>query len=196
MHKILKKLKKIIKGRQKDIQSAYPQYKIGKHTYGHPRIYSWEEGAQFKIGAFCSISSGVKIFLGGEHRIDWVSTYPFNYLWKSARHFKGHPCTKGDIIIGNDVWIGAGAVILSGVTIGDGAVIGTNAVVTKDIPAYAIAAGNPAKVVKMRFDRETIQDLLKIKWWEWEDAQIQRFLPLMLDTDIDQFLKKAKASLQ
>ncbi len=192
MHIFLKKLKKIIRGKKKDIRNMYPQYEIGNHTYGNPRIYSWEEGATIKIGAFCSISSGVKIFLGGEHRTDWVTTYPFNYLWESAKQMKGHPTTKGDITIGNDVWIGAGAVILSGVTIGDGAVIGTNAVVTKDIPAYAIAAGNPASVVKLRFDEKTIQHLLEIKWWEWEDDQIQKFLPLMLDSNIENFLKKTE----
>jgi acetyltransferase-like isoleucine patch superfamily enzyme len=191
MHPFLKKIKKMIRRREKDIREQYPQYEIGRHTYGIPRIYSWNEGATFKIGAFCSISSNVKIFLGGEHRTDWVTTYPFNYLWKSARNIKGHPTTKGDIIIGNDVWIGAGAVILSGLTIGDGAVVGTNAVVTKDIPAYTIVAGNPAGIVKNRFDEQTISKLLELKWWEWEDSKIQTYLPLLLNSNIKEFLEKA-----
>ncbi|MCP3928837.1 MAG: CatB-related O-acetyltransferase [Bacteroidetes bacterium] len=174
----------------------YPQYAIGKHTYGKPRIYSWGEGSNFKIGAFCSIASNVKIYLGGEHRTDWVTTYPFNHLWESAKHIKGQPKTKGDVIIGNDVWIGDNAVIMSGVTIGDGAAIGNNALVTKDVPAYTIVAGNPACILKKRFDEETIHRLLIIKWWEWNDGVIENFLPLMLDKNINEFIKKAEDYLK
>jgi acetyltransferase-like isoleucine patch superfamily enzyme len=72
------------------------------------------------MGAFCSVASGVQILLGGEHRPDWVTTYPFSALWAKGRHLPGHPASKGDVVIGNDVWIGAEAMILSGVTIGDG----------------------------------------------------------------------------
>jgi chloramphenicol O-acetyltransferase type B len=187
MYKFIKRLKKLIR-KKKDIRQKYPQYEIGKHTYGNPRIYSWNEGATLKIGAFCSISTGVKFFLGGEHRTDWVTTYPFNYLWKPAKHIKGHPATKGDIIIGNDVWVGNRATILSGVEIGDGAVIGTNAIVTKNVPAYAIAAGNPAKIIKKRFDEKIINKLLEIKWWDWEDKKIEEHIPLLLNNQINEFL--------
>ena len=79
---------------------------------------------------------------------------------------------KGDIVIGNDVWIGYEAVILAGVTIGDGAVIGTRAVVTKDVPPYTIVGGIPAKPIKKRFPQETIDALLKIKWWDWDKKHI------------------------
>ena len=193
MQIFLKKLKKkFIRSKKKDIQERYPQYGIGRGTYGKPQISSWGEETTLKIGAFCSIASGVNIYLGGEHRIDWVTTYPFSVLWKAAKHIKGHPKTKGDVIIGNDVWIGAGAVILSGVTIGDGAVIGTNAVVTKNVPPYAIVAGNPTRVVRKRFDEETIGHLLKIRWWEWEDNRIEKFLPLLLDNNIEKFLRVAE----
>lgn len=193
MHIALKKrLKKYFHGKKRDIKELYPQYEIGRNTYGKPQIISWGEGAIFRIGAFCSIAHGVKIFLGGEHRTDWVTTYPFNYLWESAKHIKGHPKTKGDVIIGNDVWIGDGAVILSGVTVGDGAAIGTNAVVAKDIPPYAIAAGNPVRIVRKRFDEETIHRLLKIRWWKWEDKLIEKFIPLLLDCNIEKFLKMAE----
>jgi acetyltransferase-like isoleucine patch superfamily enzyme len=81
------------------------KYEIGEYTYGKPKVWSWDENTTLKIGRFCSISADVNIFLGGEHRIDWVTTYPFNVIFKNAREFKGHPASKGDIIIGNDVWI-------------------------------------------------------------------------------------------
>ena len=86
------------------------------------KILSWGENTKLKIGKFCSIADNVTIFLGGEHRNDWVSTYPFNALLKNYEHIEGHPKSKGDVIIGNDVWIGSRVVILSGVKIGDGAI--------------------------------------------------------------------------
>lgn len=175
------------------LQERYPQYEIGKWTYGKPKIRSWEEGASLRIGAFCSIAEGVKIFLGGEHRIDWVTTFPFSVLWDSGRGIKGHPKTKGDVNIGNDVWIGADCVILSGVTIGDGAVLGARTVVARDIPPYAIATGNPSLIVRKRFDDLTITRLLRIKWWEWEDKRIEKALPMLLNKDISSFLEFAEA---
>lgn len=171
-------------------QQIFPNYKIGRWTYGKPDVFSWGEGTTLEIGAFCSIASGVKIFLGGEHRVDWVTTYPFNVLWKQASHIKGHPKTKGDVIIGNDVWIGYESVILSGVNIGDGAVVGTRSVVTQNIPPYAIAFGNPAKILRYRFNQETITALLQIAWWDWDDQRIVEFLPYLLNPDIREFISK------
>lgn len=182
------------KSRQRDLddpkklRQRHPQYKIGKGSYGNPRIHSWGETSELVIGAYCSIADGVQIFLGGEHRTDWVSTYPFSVFWPSARTISGHPASKGCVIIGNDVWIGTEAVILSGVTIGDGAVIGARSVVTRDVPPYAVVAGNPARLVKRRFDEETVSKLLEIKWWEWDNARIEQALPLLLCTDITSFI--------
>ena len=82
--------------------------------------------------------------------------------------------------------------ILSGVTIGDGAAIGCNAVVAKDVPAYAIVGGNPARVIRKRFSDDLIERLLRIAWWNWDDEKIKKFLPLMLSTDIEGFVKKAE----
>lgn len=186
MFKFLKKKK------SKFLQCQFPQYEIGKWTYGRPKITSRGEGSTLKIGSFCSFAPDVKVFLGGEHRIDWVTTYPFNALWDSARTFTGHPATKGDVIIGNDVWIGDGALILSGVSINDGAVIGARAIVTKDVPAYGIVAGNPARLIKKRFDEDIIQHLLQIAWWNWEDEKIQRYMPLLLNNDISKFISEAE----
>ncbi len=174
------------------LNARFPEYQIGKWSYGKPKVMSWGEGAVLKVGAFCSFGADVTIFLGGEHRIDWVTTFPFNSLWKSAEHFTGHPATKGDVVIGNDVWIGYRAIILSGVTIGDGAVIAAGAVVTKDVPAYGIVGGNPAKLIKKRFDDETIQRLLRIAWWNWDDAKIEQYLPLLLNPDLSKFILEAE----
>jgi len=174
-----------------ELREKYPQYSIGRHTYGDPAILTWDEGAVLKIGAFCSIAAGVKILLGGEHRTDWATTYPFNVLWESGRHIAGHPKTKGDVIIGNDVCIGIEAVILSGVNIGDGAVIGARSVVAKDVKPYAICVGNPARPVRKRFDEETIRKLLELAWWNFKDEEIEQMLPLMLHTDVRTFILEA-----
>lgn len=173
------------------LDKKYPQYDIGRHTYGKLKVLSWGEDATLKIGAFCSITNGVKIFLGGDHRVDWATTYPFSFLWEKGWDIPGHPGTKGDVIIGNDVWVGTEAIIMSGVTIGDGAVIGARAVVAKDIEPYAIYAGNPARLVRKRFDDSIVQQLLALKWWDFNDSEIEQLLPFMLSTDIKKFIVTA-----
>jgi acetyltransferase-like isoleucine patch superfamily enzyme len=178
--------------RRQTLQEAYPQYRIGRGTYGGPTILSWNEGASLQIGNFCSIADGVTIFLGGEHRSDWVTTFPFNVLWPAASDIFGHPKTKGDVIIGSDVWLGNEAVILSGSKLGHGAIIGARAVVTKDVPPYAIVAGNPGRIVKYRFEPAVVDRLLRVAWWEWSDHTIEKFLPFLLSTDIDLFLDEAE----
>ena len=195
---MLRTIKKIFKKKKspRQLYERYPQYQIGKHTYGNPQIRSWGEGTVVKIGAYCSFAGSVKIFLGGEHRIDWVTTYPFNELWSSAKEIKGHPGTKGDVIIGNDVWVGEGAVILSGVKIGDGAVVGCSSVITKDVPPYAVVAGNPAKLIKYRFNEDIVTRLLSIQWWKWDEKKVESALPFMLNSDISSFLKEAEGYVE
>ena len=166
------------------------RYTIGDHTYGKPRVVSWGEGTSLRIGRYCSISTHVIIFLGSEHRADWVSTYPFPSLWKEARWIKGHPSSKGDVNIGNDVTIGYHATILSGVTIGDGAVVGACSVVATDVPSYAIVAGNPARMIRYRFDEETIEGLLKISWWNWPEEKVKENIHLICSDSIAEFMKK------
>ena len=175
------------------LRERQPLWDVGRATYGDPLVHDWGEGARLRIGAFCSIADGVQIFLGGEHRPDWVTTYPFNAMWPSAESFKGHPATKGDVTIGNDVWIAREAMILSGVTIGDGAVIGARAVVSKDVAPYAVVAGNPARVLRHRFEPAVIERLLALRWWDWDDARIEAQLPLMLASDVVAFLDAASA---
>lgn len=182
-----------MRGRSYDSLAArYPNYQIGTGTYGDFKVLSWGEGATLTIGSYSSIADGVKIFLGGEHRMDWVTTYPFSALWQSARQYSGHPKTKGNVLIGSDVWIGTEAIIFSGITIGDGAVIGARAVVTKNVAPYSVVAGNPARVVKFRFDEKTMERLLALKWWNWHESQITKALPDLLSEKINLFLEKAE----
>jgi len=166
-------------------------FKIGEFSYGVPNVLSWGEPATLVIGKFCSFADGIDILLGGNHRPDWVSTYPFPAIsyWPEAKHIEGHPATNGDVIIRNDVWIGYKATILSGVTVGDGAVVGARAVVTRDVPPYAIVGGNPARIIRLRFSDEIIKRLLEIRWWDWDLEHIRRHIPLLMQTDISKFLQ-------
>ena len=134
---------------------------------------------KLKIGKFCSIACGTKfLFNSANHALDSLSTYPFPLFFEEWNLEKEKVTdawdNRGDIVIGNDVWIGYEAVILSGVTIGDGAIIGTRAVVTKDVPPYTIVGGVPAKPIRKRFDEKVIEELLKIKWWDWTEEKIAR----------------------
>lgn len=160
---------------------------VGKHTYGSPLVHSWNDQTKLKIGKYCSIAEGVVFILGGEHRTDWITTFPLNSIFENQPSFRpveGHPATKGDISVGNDVWIGYGAVILSGVTVGDGAVIGAGSVVTKNVDDYAIVAGSPAKFVKYRFDESTRESLQRSSWWDWPDEKVFRNLNRLLSSPI------------
>ncbi len=167
---------------------------IGEFTYGKPNVLFENVEANLHIGKFTSIANNVTIFLGGNHKTDWISTYPFNCIpdkeFSEFNYLEGHPSTKGDVAIGNDVWIGTNATILSGVNIGDGAVIGTNSVVSKDIGPYEIWVGNPAKFIRKRFTDEQINELLKLKWWNWTLEEIKKNIPQLLSSDIDQFINK------
>jgi virginiamycin A acetyltransferase len=102
----------------------------------------------------------------------------------------GHPTCKGDIVIENDVWIGANSTIMSGITIHNGAIIAAGSTVTKDVPSYAIVAGNPGKVVKYRFNRKQIEDLLEISWWDWDENKIKESAMTIWSKDIDFFIEK------
>ena len=175
------------------LAGRYPQYAIGRGSYGGLEIAAYPGDANLVMGAFCSVAADVTVLLGGEHRPDWVTTYPFNETCAEARHITGHPHTRGDVVIGNDVWIGRNAMILSGVTIGDGAVIGARALVRSHVPPYGIVAGNPAQLVRKRFPDDIIARLLAIAWWDWPDERIRRALPLLLDSDIAGFLDAAEA---
>lgn len=164
-----------------------PQYQVGRGTYGSPRILDYPNNASLQIGAFTSIAAEVSIFLGGNHHPEWVSTFPFGAMWREHEHPE-QPCSRGDVVIGNDVWIGRGAMIMSGVTIGDGAVVGAAALVARDVPPYTIVAGNPARVVRQRFAPEIVEKLLAIRWWDWPDDRIRRAAGMLQSPDVERFI--------
>lgn len=141
------------------------------------------------IGKFCSIACGAKfLFTSANHAMGSLSNYTFPIFFEEWDLKKENVTdawdNKGDIVIGNDVWIGYDAVIMAGVNIGDGAVIGTRAVVTKDVPPYTIVGGVPARKIKMRFDSQTVEDLLELKWWDWTSVKIKENLSLIRTGDI------------
>ncbi|HBF2733057.1 TPA: CatB-related O-acetyltransferase, partial [Clostridioides difficile] len=130
------------------------------------------------IGKFCSIACNAKFLMtSGNHTLKSKSTYTFPIFYEEwgldINHITDAWDNKGNIIIGNDVWIGYDSIIMSGVHIGDGAIIGTRAVVTNDVPPYSIVGGVPAKIIKKRFNNNTISKLLQIKWWDWPYKKIQ-----------------------
>lgn len=163
---------------------------IGKFTYGNPRFMIWGEAERIEIGSFCSIAEDVAIFAGGEHRTDWITTFPLRIaLGDTLAGNDGHPATKGITKIGNDVWIGFRAIILSGVTIGDGAVIGAGAIVSKDVKPYSIVAGNPAKFIRNRFNEDQIKKMLEIEWWNWDTNKIKRHIAILSSSDLDSLFR-------
>lgn len=188
---------------------------VGNYTYydcpsGNPLdfeknnvLFNYEIfGDRLIIGNFTSIAEGVTFIMGAaNHRLNSVTTYPFNVFneeWAkiSTPHIDELP-HKGDIVIGNDVWIGRNAVILPGVKIGDGAIIGAYSVVAKNVPPYAIFVGNPARFVKYRFeDQELIDLLLQYQWWNLEEEEITKILPILTNKNLDEVKKFLKDQLK
>jgi virginiamycin A acetyltransferase len=153
-------------------------------------------GDRLIIGKFCAIAAGATFIMNGaNHPLDGFSTFPFGIFagdWAAGYDMeKLGRAFRGDIVVGNDVWIGMEATIMPGVTIGDGAVVATKSVVSRDVPPYAIVAGNPARVVKMRFDEGTVARLLDIAWWDWPVDKITRNLDAIGGLDLAK-LEQAK----
>lgn len=145
---------------------------------------------KLKIGKFCSIACGAKfLFTSGNHSMKSLSNYTFPIFfdeWElDAKDIKQAWDNKGDITIGNDVWIGYEAVIMQGVTIGDGAIIATRAVVTKDVAPYTIVGGVPARPIRKRFSEETIKELERLLWWEWNSEKIKKSITAIQSGDIE-----------
>jgi len=163
---------------------------IGRHSYGGFSVLSGPgDTAVVRIGSFCSIGNRAAFAVGGNHRVDWVSTFPFRAAWGlDGANQDGHPRPEADTEVGHDVWIGTEALILPGITIGSGAVVAARAVVTRDVRPYAIVAGNPAREVRRRFDDETVERLLALGWWEWPDELIAERIDLLCSDDVENLL--------
>jgi virginiamycin A acetyltransferase len=155
-------------------------------------------GDKLIIGKFCQIAAGVEFVMNGaNHKMNAVSTFPFYILekWEQEQPPLSEFPLKGDTVIGNDVWIGQNAVILPGVHIGDGAIIGAYSVVGSGIAPYTIAAGNPARPIRTRFDDELIALLEEFKWWDKPVEEIQTLIPLLSDSDLERVKAEIKARL-
>jgi acetyltransferase-like isoleucine patch superfamily enzyme len=166
---------------------------VGRHSYGPPAFVRVVAGDSAKviIGNWCSLASDVEIMPGGNHRMDTVTTYPIQrMLGLGGAEEAGQPWSKGDVVIGNDVWIGRGAKILGGVTIGDGAVVAAWSVVTKSVAPYTLVAGVPAQAMRRRFSQEIIDSLLRIRWWDWEDAVVIERIDELASDDLLSFTQK------
>ena len=125
---------------------------------------------------------------GANHRMSGFSTYPFNIFgngWERSTPLPQELPYKGDTVVGNDVWIGYEAMLMPGVRVGDGAIVAARSVVSAAVPAYAIVAGNPARVVRMRYDETQVQRLLRIAWWDWDADKVSRNLELIVGADLD-----------
>lgn len=188
------------RGMTLDKQVTNPNMIVGRYSYysgyyhGHgfadcARFLLPDDGAdRLIIGSFCSIGSGAAFIMAGNqgHRTDWISTFPFFWMPEVeafADAANGYEAA-GDTIVGNDVWIGSEAIVMPGVKIGDGAVIATRAVVTRNVEPYAIVGGNPASVIRMRFDETAIQMLCELKWWDWTDEQLSDVMPILTSGDV------------
>jgi len=177
-------------------EAARHGWDIGEFSYGRPKVRFPESGFALTIGRYCSIADNVEILLGGNHRVDWATTYPFSglrALWPAAPRTQEYHGSGGDVTIGNDVWLGSGALILSGVTIGHGAVVAARAVVTKDVPPYAIVGGNTAGVIRYRFDEATIAALLDAAWWDLPPEDVSRLIPLLQSARTGELVQAVQA---
>ncbi|KRD38947.1 chloramphenicol acetyltransferase [Lysobacter sp. Root916] len=177
-----------------------PQIQVGEYSYyddpedseGFARnvLYLFPFiGDRLIIGRYCAIARGATFVMNGaNHRMSGFSTYPFNIFgngWERSTPLPEELPYKGDTVVGNDVWIGYQAMLMPGVRVGDGAIIAARSVVSADVPPYAIVGGNPARVLRMRYEPAQIERLLRIAWWDWGADKVSRNLELIVGADLD-----------
>ncbi|MDX1835998.1 type B chloramphenicol O-acetyltransferase [Legionella taurinensis] len=182
-------------------QVTNPNILVGRYSYysGYYHGHSFDDCARYLmpdedhvdkliIGSFCSIGTGASFMMAGNqgHCMDWISTFPFFYTEESvfAKAVDGYR-PAGDTVVGHDVWIGAEAMIMPGIQIGHGAIIGSRAVVTRHVEPYSIVAGNPARLIRKRFNEHDIQRLLEMAWWDWPTPRLSEAMKCLCASDID-----------
>lgn len=177
----------------------HPNIEVGAYTYYHdnnlPKDYAGTiapylfQGSpeKLKIGKFCQIAKGAQfITASANHPMTGISSYPFAVFDPPRFMTYRSSLPRGDdTVVGNDCWIGREAVLMPGATLGNGVIVGTRAVVTGHVPDYAIVAGNPAKIIRMRFSDSDIAKLLDLAWWDWEPERIERAIPAIEAADVD-----------
>jgi len=190
----------------------HPKIHVGEFTYYHnfdiledyasylaPYLFPLSKDSLI-IGKFVQIAHGVRfITSSANHKMSGFSTYPFNTFMMTPQTTSEDITAmfedaqnRGDTVVGNDVWIGMNAVIMPGVKIGDGAIIGANSVVTKNVEPYTVVGGNPATIIKKRFDEQTIDTLLNIKWWDWSIEKIEKNIDVITGNDLDALIALQK----
>ena len=160
-------------------------------------LYEWN-GDRLIIGKFCQIAAGVEFVMNGaNHQMNAVTTFPFYTLqgWNMKAPALSDLPLKGDTVIGNDVWIGQNATIMPGVHIGDGAIIGANSTVAGEVQPYTIVAGNPARLIRKRFDDEMIDLLERFAWWDKPIDEINALIPILTSSDLEKVRKEIKSRL-
>ena len=183
----------------------HPKIQVGEFSYYHnfeiledyasylaPYLFPLSKDSLI-IGKFVQIAHGVRfITSSANHKMSGFSTYPFNTFMMTPQTTSEDITAmfedaqnRGDTVVGNDVWIGMNALIMPGVKIGDGAIIGANSVVTKNVEPYTVVGGNPATIIKKRFDEQTIDTLLNIKWWDWPIEKIEKNIDVITGNDLD-----------
>jgi virginiamycin A acetyltransferase len=184
---------------------THPNIIVGDYTYfsdmdfdSHVTHYYDFYDDRLIIGKFCQIASGVEFVMNGaNHKMDCLSTYPFYVMgWDEDVPLLSEMPVKGDTVVGNDVWIGQNVTILPGVHIGNGAIIGASSVVGSDIEPYSIAAGNPARLVRKRFDDELIGLLEEWKWWDLPYEEVAALIPLLHSGDLDRVKQEIRMMLK
>ena len=179
-----------------------PNIQVGDYTYYDDAETNGEDfeshvthhyeflGDRLVIGKFCAIGKGVEFVMNGaNHRMGSVTTYPFNIFghgWEKCTPTLEELPLRGDTVVGNDVWLGQNVTVMPGVHIGDGAVIGTGSVVASDIPPYTVAAGNPCRPIRLRFDQALVDCLLELRWWDCDAEKIFRNLEVLCSGDLEQ----------
>ena len=183
-----------------------PNILVGEYTYfsdtdfeSHVTHHYDFNGDKLIIGKFCQIAAEVEFVMNGaNHQMNAVSTFPF-YIMEGWEQDVPPLCEmplKGDTVVGNDVWIGQNSTILPGVHIGDGAIIGLNSVVASDVPPYTVVAGDPARVIRKRFDVELTDLLLRFRWWDRPAEEINGLIPLLTCSDLDFVRAELKRRLE